>query len=248
MELRKLLILFCSVFFSLALIAQSSFDNGIKAYEENRYSEAIDHFTKHIETYPYDYLSYFNLGNSYYKQKQYPYALWAFSKSLKIKPNFVDAQVNSKLSFEKSGIQGEWKQDTALLSRSFFSVHKNLWAMLSLTTLVLLSISLYLFFVSSSGTTKKSTFLLLSGIFLFSTLFFTTTAYLHRSHLQSNSEAIIIVATANAKASPKNEDKTLFSVPGGHTVRVLRENNEWIEIETSAASVGWIPKNELKRF
>ncbi len=247
MELRKLFYIWVSLFFVTTAPAQTQFESGKKAYEEEEYQNASDLFLEHITAFPLDAEAFYNLGNAYYKQKKYPHAIWAYEKCLKIKPNHEDALFNVRMAYEKTGLSGEWKSNTGILYRLLFSSGKNFWAILTLIFLIPLGVSLFYFFFATGAIRKR---LALSGISISLILALLTLglSIWHYTYLTSEKYGIVTLATTNAKASPSNSDKTLFSIPGGQRVKLIRENEEWVEIRLTQDNVGWIKKSEIQTY
>jgi len=247
MELKRIILFVFLLGVFIPSFTQSKFSEGVKAFEESEFVNASALFHAHIEEFPLDYLAYYNLGNAYYHQKKYPHALWAFEKSLKINPRFEDAAMNAKMSYKRTGLQGEWKHSDTIFTRLLFGMQKNFWAIFTLGTTLLISFSLYLFFISSKAGVKRA-LLLTNGITGFFLVVFLVLALLHKNHLTSENNGIIIIATANAKASPNENEKTLFAIPGGQKVTVLRTLDEWVEVRISSENVGWLKVEDLRMY
>ncbi len=247
MELKRIILFVFLLGIFVPSFAQNKFSEGIKAFEESEFENASVLFHAHIDEFPLDYLAYYNLGNAYYHQKKYPHALWAFEKSLKINPRFEDAAMNAKMSYKRTGLHGEWKHADSIFTRLLFGLQKNFWAMITLGITLIISISLYLFFTSSKPGVKRA-LLLTNGITGFFLVVVLVLALLHKNHLTSENHGIIVVATANAKASPDENEKTLFAIPGGQKVVILRTLDEWVEVRISTENVGWLKYEDLKTF
>lgn len=247
MELKRIFFLTFLLGFFAQSFTQTNFTEGIKAYEESEFENSSIFFNKHLEEFPLDYLGYYNLGNAYYQQKKYPLALWAFEKSLKINPRFEDAAMNAKMSYKRTGLHGEWKNSDSIFTRLLFGVHKNLWAILTLW-ISLISASLLFFFFTSKNPSFKRALLLMNSLAAFFLIIILVLALWHKSHLTTENQGIIIVATANAKASPNEDDKTLFAIPGGQKVSVQRTLDEWVEVRISSDNVGWLKLEDLRRY
>ena len=247
MATKKLLITILILCATPLLMAQEHFNKGVQAFEEGEFENATNYFHAHVEDFPLDYVGYYNLGNAYYKQKKYPHALWAYEKTLKINPRYNDAIFNAKLSYDRAGLVGEWKHSTSMISQLLFGVQKNAWAIITLLFSSTLAITLFLMFTTTRVTLKRILFLV-TGICIFIVSTALILALMHKSHLTTENKGVIIIATANAKVAPNSESRTLFSIPGGQKVQLLREQEDWIEVQISAENVGWLKKEDLRKF
>lgn len=247
MEVKRILSVFVLFFVVTLSFASENFKEGLKAFDEGEYENAAFHFKEHINVYPLDAHAYYNLGNAYYRQKKYPHARWAYEKTIKIAPNYEDANHNIKLSYEKTGLPGEWKNSNSIFALFLFTVHQNFWATMALTCALLLSL-LFVFFFLSSRSERRQLILIANSLALLILITTLAFAFWHKNHLTKETKGIVITATANAKASPNTSDKTLFSIPGGQDVKILRTHDDWIEIKISAEHVGWIKSEEVLKY
>ena len=82
-------------------------DIGLEEYEKGNYQEAIENFTKAIESHPDDAFLYNNRGLAAYygakKAKEYKKAISDYSKALKLKPDYAVAYHNRGLAYFKRG-------------------------------------------------------------------------------------------------------------------------------------------------
>ena len=247
MEIKRILsvlVLFCVATYSFA---SDNFKEGLKAFDEGEYENSASHFEKHLTIHSLDEQAYYNLGNAYYRQKKYPHARWAYEKALKIAPNHQDAQHNVKLAYEKTGLPGEWKSSNSMFALFLFTVQQNFWSIATLTFALFFSL-LCVFFFLSSRSERRQLILITNSILLMIMLITLSFAFWHKSHLTQETKGIVITATANAKAAPSTTEKTLFSIPGGQDVQILRHHDDWTEIKISAEHVGWVNTDEILKY
>ena len=81
-------------------------DMGLEEYKKGNYQEAIEDFTKAIESRSEDAFLYNNRGLAYFKAKKYDKALSDFSKAIQLKPNYAVAYCNRGLSYFKTAAGG----------------------------------------------------------------------------------------------------------------------------------------------
>ena len=82
-------------------------DMGLQEYEKGNYQEAIENFTKAIESHPDDAFLYNNRGLAAYygakKAKEYKKAISDYSKAIELKPDYAVAYHNRGLAYFKRG-------------------------------------------------------------------------------------------------------------------------------------------------
>ena len=82
-------------------------DMGLEEYEKGNYQEAIENFTKAIESHPDDAFLYNNRGLAAYygakKAKEYKKAISDYSKAIELKPDYAVAYHNRGLAYFKRG-------------------------------------------------------------------------------------------------------------------------------------------------
>ena len=82
-------------------------DMGLEEYEKGNYQEAIENFTRAIESHPDDAFLYNNRGLATYygakKAKEYKKAISDYSKAIKLKPDYAVAYNNRGLAYFKRG-------------------------------------------------------------------------------------------------------------------------------------------------
>ena len=82
-------------------------DRGLEEYEKGNYKEAIENFSKAIESHPDDAFLYNNRGLATYygakKAKEYKKAISDYSKAIELKPDYAVAYHNRGLAYFKRG-------------------------------------------------------------------------------------------------------------------------------------------------
>ncbi|RLB23007.1 MAG: hypothetical protein DRG73_06020 [Deltaproteobacteria bacterium] len=76
---------------------------GLTEYEKGNYRQAIENYTKGIESNPDDASLYNNRGLAYYSFEQYDKAISDFNKAIELKPDFADAYYNRGLAYFRKG-------------------------------------------------------------------------------------------------------------------------------------------------
>lgn len=76
---------------------------GLTEYEKGNYKQAIEYYSKGIESNLNDASLYNNRGLAYYNLEQYDKAIADYTKAIEIKPDFADAYYNRGLAYFKKG-------------------------------------------------------------------------------------------------------------------------------------------------
>jgi tetratricopeptide (TPR) repeat protein len=243
MEIKKII----AILFLLQIswgFSQTNFEKGNVFYADRKFESAEQSYATFIKENPFDYAAYFNLGNSYFQQKKYALSLWSYEKSLLIKPNFKDAQINAKKAFEKTRQPGEWKNATHWVFRILFSVGINFWAYISIIAALLLFGGVFLY-LKTMKTFLRKPLLLANSILVIILLGSTTLSGIHYKRLNAHSYGIVIVGSSHAKVAPERQEKTAFDIPSGRRVDILQMEGEWMEVAIDGQHSGWVPTNEI---
>ncbi len=76
-------------------------DRGVSEYEKGNYQEAIENYTRAIETHSNDAFLYNNRGLAYYGLKEYKKAISDYSKAIELRPDYAVAYCNRALAYFK---------------------------------------------------------------------------------------------------------------------------------------------------
>lgn len=220
------------------------------AYNATAYDSALVLYNQIVDAGLESPVLYFNMGNAYYKMREYPMAIYYYEKSLKLDPSNEEARVNLEIAnaaivdkiepVPQSFIVKGWNN----LKASFSG---NQWAYLSIVAFALLLACLFLFLrVRSMGWRKVGFFVgLLMAIFLVVSVVFS--AQLKREAL-ADDHAIIMSPTITVKSSPNEASVDLFVLHEGSKVTVLDQADNWSKIKIANGSVGWLPNETMRTF
>ena len=223
---------------------------GNSLYNENAYDSAATVYKKIIDQGYSSATLYYNLGNTYYKLRNYPLAIFYYEKSLKLDPNNEDTRHNietAKLfltdkieSVPEVFIKTWWNK----LS-NMFSI--NVWAVISLIALGILLISLFFYLTAKTRGLKKSMFFI--GIFMIiltiCSFSISTKKY---NYFKSQNEGIVITPTITIKSSPSSSSVDLFVLHEGAKVMVLDKTDQWEKIKIANGSIGWLPSSAIIKY
>jgi len=252
-KMRRLLII---LFFGLtigkvsAFDARATFNKANDAYAREMYAEAIELYEQ-IMAVGYESAElYFNLGNAYFKQSDFPSAILYFEKAKKLKPN--DEDINFNLKVANTKIVDKIEPIPELFLRQWWRAVCNLfsadaWASISVACIILFFIVIGFYLFSKLMVIRKTAFYI-GVIFLFFTSFTLLVAYQKYNLLTRQQEAIVFTPTITIKSSPNPNSVDLFVLHEGSKVKIIERVGEWSEIKIANGSVGWLPTEALKKI
>ena len=193
---------------------------------------------------------YYNLGNAYYKDKQYARAILNYERCLLLDPSNEDARVN----LEMAGMQTVDKIET--IEPTIFSLWssqlRNLlsesgWAVTAICFMLLAVVGLFLYFFTRRRLVRQLGFFGAGVAFL---LVFVSNQYAAEQYarLSQRDYAIVMSPSVTVRSSPAESGTKVFTLHEGTKVQVRESVGEWSEIELSDGNVGWLPTSDVERI
>lgn len=139
------------------LLANNTFNKGLKAHGEKKYALAIELFSAVIKESPDNVSAYYNLGLSSMGAKEYGVALWAFEKVLKLSPNDAEAHEKAEYCTIQLNRSEEWTPILGSFKSGLYSISSDKWSILAIISSVLLSLSIIIFKRSQTISLKRLT-------------------------------------------------------------------------------------------
>jgi len=230
---------------SIADQNQYLFDQANKLYQQENYEQAIE---KYLEIQNSGYESwqlYYNLGNSYYKTRQFGRAILNFERALKLNPKNEDIQFNLELA--NLSVVDKIISPPQFITTTLFSDLKKLWGIQTLTFLALgfyliLALIIIMKIISRRRAVQRILNLVLVPaviVFLLIALTFVT-----RVNDSSTSRyAIILADKIDVLSSPGAQATELFSLHEGLKFKVEEIRDDWAKIRLADGKVGWVRKD-----
>ena len=245
----KKLILYLIFGFSSYCIAgnQELILAGEKAYDAKKYKEAIEHYEKLVGNGFKSWKLYYNLGNSYYRDKQLGKAIYNYELARKLNPNDEDVRINLGIATTKTIDKIDSKENffiSAVKSNLLSSLDTRGWAWLGVLCLFLFCSSLFMFINSEKTKIKRITFFIII-LFLLS---FCTTYFLGYSAYKSKNEnkfAILTSKESKIMNEPSNTSNSKFTLHEGTKVRVIENNGDWTLIKLDNGNEGWLRSADI---
>jgi tetratricopeptide (TPR) repeat protein len=238
------LLLFTSQFF----FAQSGFERGNALYQKGKYEEAISAYETILDSKKESAELYFNLANCYYKLNKVAPAIYNYEKALVLNPN--DSEIQNNLAFAHKltidEIKVVPKVGFAKLLRDFTGAfHYNTWAWIT----VALSGFFLLFFLGyyfSQLTSSKRIFFIGMFMIVFLILLSGLAAIFEKSHFENERPAIVFAEITQVKSEPKSSSSDVFMLHEGAKVFLHESIENWVKIELTDGSEGWIENSSVK--
>jgi len=224
-------------------------EQGDKAYQAEKYEEAIAAYNK-IVAQGYESADvYYNLGNAYYKNNQLPYAILNYERAKLLSPSDDDIAYN--LQIARQHLTDKIEEVPHPVKDFMLSIMHTAspdgWAWTSLISFLLfLALAGVLLFASPVAVKKLS--LLGAFLFLFLSVVTFFFARLSTKQITNHAHAIIVTPTTVVKSSPDDAGADLFYIHEGTKVEITDKLPDWLEIKLADGNVGWVRKDVLVRI
>ncbi len=220
---------------------KSNFEAANTAYQEERYTDALELYMLMDESYMNFSVEY-NLGNTYYKLDSLGQAILHYERARKFNPKDEDLKVNLQLANQKIvdkieslptlGVKDLWSNIT---SANMLST----WTNLSLIAVFIAFACFILAIILKSRQIKRV--FILTGILFF--VGYALSYMLARSVVDydESHEAIILLPKVEVKGSPSDQAVDVFLLHEGTKVEIRNEQDGWYEVKIANGNVGWLP-------
>ncbi|WP_455496943.1 tetratricopeptide repeat protein [Coprobacter sp.] len=240
------ILLFCCL--SVVVWGQDLLSQANEAYSQENYKKAIELYEKVAQDEGVSSELYYNMGNAYYKDKQYPKAILNYERALLLSPGNDDVRFN--LEMANSHITDKVEPvGTFFLSVWIHSLRDSLssnsWAVLAIVCFLFFVAGIYLYFFTRNVLLRKIGFFAGSVLLLISVLS-NNFASEQKDKITERNEAIVFAPTITIKSSPAESGTDLFVLHEGTKVKLLDKVGEWSEILLADGNRGWMPTNQLE--
>lgn len=222
---------------------------GVQAYTDGKFSDASAAWTSIEESGQKSAKLYYNLGNAWFKQGNYPKAILNYERALRLDPSYSDARYN--LEFTSNFVQDKIEPVPEFILKSVarkvcYVMGSNAWAVIFLVLLAAALMMGLLFLLGSSVGKRRAGFycgivllLLSAGALSFSIW--------QKSDSVKTDTAIVMSPVSSVKSSPSSgSSKDLFVIHEGTKVTILDEVGSWRNISLADGRQGWIPAADLE--
>ncbi len=219
-------------------------------YNESKYDTALVIYERIIDEGYVSVPLLYNIGNTYFKLRNYPMAILNYEKALKLDPSnddvkqnlaIANALITDKIEPLPEFFMKKWWKNTGN------KLSANGWATTSMILLGLIMFSLFVYFTTRTKGIKKSMFftsLMLILLFV-CTVIFASQKYIY---LNQHDEAIVMAPTITVKSSPSSSGVDLFVLHEGTKIEILDKADNWDKIKIADGSVGWMPSSSSLKY
>lgn len=245
-----LLLIFFSGFYSSASVNSDLISQANDAYTQNKFNQAIELYHKVVASGFESPSLYYNLGNAYFKTRNYASALLYYEKAKKLDPSnekiafniqVCNAKIIDKIEELPRPFYKRWIEDF----RFWFSI--DVWAVGSVVFLFGFFFLMAVYLMANAIRIRKISFW--AGIlFLLVALVSGANAYSQYRGIHNSSEGIVFEPTVNVKSSPDAASQDLFVIHEGTKVTITDKVNNWIEVRIANGSDGWVSETAVERI
>ncbi len=223
---------------------QDLFHTGNVLYAEGKFSDAVQKYETASAGFKSWVLEY-NLGNAYYRAGQTGKAILHYERAFRMNSGQPDVIYNLNLATNKVG-------DPELPQGALPILAWRLFYILSINMLTLLSSLVFIFLYAAAGFALFGRRFVSDELVLgMSLLFVTLTGWLGvRIYILEKPEGVVVTSVAEVRSGPNMTYPTNFTVPEGHRVILLKEQEPiqgWLEIGVPQEGLkGWVPDTSVE--
>lgn len=220
------------------------------AYDHQQYSSAITLYNKVLKEGWVSPKLYYNLGNSFFRKKEIPYAILYYEKAKKLDPNNENIQYN--LNIANSMIVDKIEKVPVFFMKRWWNYFYNrfnadTWTLIFIVSFSILVLFAGIFILSRERRPRKWSFFL-GLLFLLASIVSGGLASQRTYYSKNHNEAIIFATAITVKSSPSPNSVDLFIIHSGTKVQIINQVDGWINIKIPNGSIGWLPKASLRKI
>ena len=222
---------------------------GVQAYTDGKFADASTAWTSIEESGQKSAKLYYNLGNAWFKQGNYPKAILNYERALRLDPSYSDARYN--LEFTGNFVQDKIEPVPEFILKSVarkvcYVMSSNVWAVIFLVLLAAALMMGLLFLLGSSVGKRRAGFYCGIVLLLLSAGALSFSAW-QKSDSVKTDTAIVMSPVSSVKSSPSSgSSKDLFVIHEGTKVTILDEVGSWKNISLADGRQGWLPAADLE--
>jgi len=242
--MRKTTFILLTLFSLTVFAGESLFNTANEQYAQEKYSETILLYDSILTSGRESSELYYNLGNCYYKNKDWANSIWHYEKSLQLNNN---EQAKENLALTKLKIIDRIEALPQLFYKKWWISTQELLRTKHWQYLAILSIFLALFFeilnkLLNKNTKKYYIFFLTSGLLL---LLISSSSYQNKIEKK---EGIIFSSVVVINSAPTSNSTELFSLHSGTKLEITDKIGDWIHIKIANGKSGWILQKSVQQL
>lgn len=229
--------------FALAVHAQGDLlQKANEHYTKDEFAQAIEAYRQILMTNMESPEVYYNLGNSYYKTKQYTLAILNYERAKLLSPD--DEDINFNLQVANQHVVDSIQELPGIFLIRWWNALVNsqttdTWAVFSIIAFVFFLVLLGIYFFARTSEVKRISFW--AGCFLILlSMGSWSFAARQKSRMVNHSDAIVMQPTVTVKSSPSEKGTNLFVIHEGLKVKITDKLGDWVEIKLADGNKGWL--------
>jgi tetratricopeptide (TPR) repeat protein len=221
------------------------FYKGNTLYEDGKYDEAIEEYSKLLEQGLESGNLYYNLGNCYFKKGELGNAILNYERAKRLIPR--DSDLKSNYKFALSQI----KTSPATTSTSWFNKLITRSAIFTINEMTILLSCIYtitvIFLIIGIFVRKlRRYFYIVISLALL--LIISIIIFLYGRISLLEKEAIVITENAEARFEPLDNATTHFILHEGTKIYIIHTKDDWIKVKRLDGKIGWIKKDRIEKI
>lgn len=205
-------------------------------YNSGEYRKALREYSQLLEKGYDKGRIYYNIGNCYFKLRDYVNAIYYYEKAKKYIPINPSLDKNLELAKEKAGVTYMYNLERDIFYFVSLSILK--WLVFVFSTLVMLTLTVCIL--------KKRVYFILLIMLLIS--FFVWIGYFYKVHYYRINSFGIIQENSVLYTEPRFEAEGIESINAGARVKILEEYKNFFKIKINNDLTGWIKKDRIKKL
>lgn len=232
-----------------------SLDNAQKAYEAKDYAQAARLYEacfRQDQAFANEEQAAeicYNLGNCFYRMKEYPRAVLYYQRALKIQPGNEDAVFNLQLTQAKLADRFESPSEMFFVTwfRNIITKHSaDTWGHNALLVLVIALILFACFRMANLTAMRKTGFFGFIAFFALTIVFYVFAAL--QQYSKNNEQQIVVMSETQSYTSPSASAPKSRILNEGTTLKLIDTANErWIQVELPDGRTTWIDQSTVEK-
>ena len=237
---------------AINVFAQMTYDEALSefvaagiAYTDGRYDTAINQYSKILEGGRVSGPLYYNLGNSYYKKREFGYAILNYERAKQYIPR--DSDLNYNKSYAQSRID-QYGDNEALnfidrAEKSFIQFYTIDEMVIIIVGFVILIGIITLIAFNARLPQSLSNGLIV--LFLIGFLLYAAGLFAKVRH---DWNFAIIMIRSDSYFEPRSDSTAHFKLSEGMKVRILKSELNWVKIKRMDGKIGWVDRQVLEKI
>jgi tetratricopeptide (TPR) repeat protein len=226
---------------------ESLFQQGVQAFQNGSYADAITHFENAAKQGQVSASLYYNLGNAYYKTDEIGRAMLNYERARRLAPNDADIDFNLQVA-QLRVVDKIASPETDYLSKVFRSF-KNMftlpqWTLLAIILYVLLAALLIIRLLVKNTFSLIARHAVLPVVIVLVVASFFLGLRIHED--ATIKEAIILDKNVAVLSGPLADATEVFALHEGVKVRIMDRSGEYVRIRLSDGKDGWVSGRTLE--